>query len=118
MTNIDGVKLLGFADDNDEISEYLAFQMQEGYDEQDKRLGMDQIYLEVGDQSRSTYGGITAIVIAGGLISIQLEDAAAQKLRVDSVIEIEVIAPEPEVELAMTELCSMARQAGIRCLST
>jgi hypothetical protein len=54
--------VVGFADEQDGIyREALHFQRSHEFDEQDKALGMDSVYVERNDQRQGGYGGVARV---------------------------------------------------------
>ena len=101
----DGVFTLGFANEASDVAEYLLLQWKEAYEEQDKVLGMDKIYLEYSEQSRSCYGGIGSISAGHREIIIDLTQRAAETLQVEGPIEITIKTPD-DPDVCLTDLLS------------
>ena len=55
--------LIGFADDKNELKEYVIVERALEFDEQDIELGMDSYYFEYSDQSNSGYGLCTKVIL-------------------------------------------------------
>lgn len=108
----DGVKIVGFADDNAAPTQYLILQQPQQYDEQDVKLGMDKVHVEVGHQSRSTYGGIKVVTSDKGRLSFELESSASEALQTDGNIVIDLLSPEPEIKKVLAALKAVARKEG------
>lgn len=66
----DEVQILGFADDGQQPEYYLLLQRAECFDEQDRQLGMDTYYLELGGQGVAGYGGIEQLQLAPGRLTL------------------------------------------------
>ena len=49
----DGVAMLGFADDDINTTQYLLLQRTLEPDQQDRRLGMDKVHVELNSQIKS-----------------------------------------------------------------
>jgi hypothetical protein len=105
--------MIGFADDEHEPSQFVLLQKAKEYDEQDKRLGMDKIHIQVEDESRALYGGIRLISKEGEHLLIELEDAAASALRVNGNIEINLDPHHPQLATALAELEKLVSSEGI-----
>lgn len=88
VTDEESYLLIGFADDHNDTHEYLRFQRAHEYDEQDIRLGMNDVYIEYMDQSRSAYGGIARIELHRDRLALALDRNTAAKLGVDGELEI------------------------------
>jgi hypothetical protein len=90
--------LVGFADEQDEqYREALHFQRAYHFDEQDIALGMDQVYIERGIQSRSAYGGITSVELHPNHVRVELNEKTGRALGSDEfVIEFTISNTEFE----------------------
>ena len=55
--------LIGFADNKNELKEYVIVERALEFDEQDIELGMDSYYFEYSDQSNSGYGLCTKVIL-------------------------------------------------------
>ena len=55
--------LVGFADDKNELKEYVIVERALEFDEQDIKLGMDSYYFEYSDQSNSGYGLCDKVIL-------------------------------------------------------
>ena len=89
LQNDDYLALLGFADDENIPSRFVILQKTKKYDEQDRKMGMDKIHIQVKDESRSLYGGIKRISKEERRLVIELEENAMSTLRVDGDIEMD-----------------------------
>jgi hypothetical protein len=67
----DDVQILGFADDGQQPEHYLLLQRAECFDEQDRQLGMDTYYVELGGQGVAGYGGIEQLQLAPGRLTLR-----------------------------------------------
>jgi hypothetical protein len=72
--------LVGFADDEFDTNIYLMLQKAFSFDEQDKKLGMNQIYLEFKDQEHSCYGGVKRLELGEESCTIDLDAKASKTL--------------------------------------
>lgn len=81
----DGNYLLGFADSATDTSKYVMLQRSVELSEQDRNLGFDQPHIEIDDQSRSQYGGITRAELSDGRLLLLLDDNAKKTLKEESV---------------------------------
>lgn len=66
----DEVQILGFADDGQQPEHYLLLQRADCFDEQDRQLGMDTYYVELGGQGVAGYGGIERLQLAPGRLTL------------------------------------------------
>nr|BFD41431.1 hypothetical protein FFPRI1PSEUD_29300 [Pseudomonas sp. FFPRI_1] len=73
----DEVSILGLADDPAEPGQYLLLQRAQECDEQDRALGMDTYYVELGGQGLAGYGGIDRVQLAPGHLTLQFSQALA-----------------------------------------
>lgn len=105
--------MIGFSDDEHEPSQFVLLQKAKEYDEQDKRLGMDKIHIQVEDESRALYGGIRLVSKEGEHLLIELEDAAASALQVNGNIEINLDPRHPQLATALSELEKLVSSEGI-----
>jgi len=104
--------MVGFADDEREPSRFVLLQKVKEYDEQDRRLGMDKIHLQVEDESRALYGGIRSISKKGGRLLIELESEAEAALQTEGEIDIN-LNPHPQLTAVLAELEKLASSEGI-----
>ncbi|MGZ0077865.1 Imm10 family immunity protein [Methylomonas sp. YC3] len=68
-----------FSNDELDPSRFVLIQQSNKYNEQDKKMGMDKMHIQVDDQSRSHYGGITKISIEGNILFFELEKNRSNK---------------------------------------
>ncbi|WP_206425332.1 Imm10 family immunity protein [Staphylospora marina] len=84
------VMMFGLADDPFDTMEYILFERSLEHDEQDIKLGLDRVYVEVGDQSRSSYGGIEEIAIGKNKVTIRVNDVTALHLGTEKTMKVTV----------------------------
>ena len=72
--------------DNEELQEYLM--LQTSFDEEQSLN--DQLYLEINDQSSSTYGGILKCILTPESLIFHLTDSAASELGLDNSAEMRI----------------------------
>jgi len=77
--------VLAFAADESGAGKYVMLQFPLRAEEQDRRLGMDGLYVECDDQSRGCYLGVESIRRAGDRIEIGLTEKGKQSLKVQHV---------------------------------
>ncbi len=82
------VLVLGFLDDEIKPEKQVLIQKTLEPDEQDKKLGMDKIHVQVETESRSGYGGIASIQYYDNELHIELTPNGEDFLRVDKKIVI------------------------------
>jgi hypothetical protein len=101
--------LIGFADHEFDTRAYIMLQQAYEFDEQDRTLGMDTVYIERDDQSQSTYGGIEQVMLTPTTVCLTLSAETAHTL--GSEIDLCItITPTP------TELRTL--RDGLRQLCT
>jgi hypothetical protein len=81
--------VLGFADDAYDPASYVILQMTNEPDEQDLKLRLGGVHIEVGDQ-RSGYDLVEDIRETNTVVVVNLRAGAARKLGVHGDIEIEL----------------------------
>lgn len=69
--------------------------------EQDRRLGLDGVHVELSDQGLSCYDGIAAVSIMPRLIRFDLTDKGVRSLRVPSVEVSHDLTPERSHQMRM-----------------
>lgn len=102
-----------FADDEHDPSKFVMLQKAHKYDDQDKRLGMDKIHIQLEDESRSAYGGINAIIISPDKIKISISEQTRARLLIDGDIEIRIVADKLEFGKIASQLKIMSEADGI-----
>ena len=102
----DEVQILGFADDGQQPGHYLLLQRAECVDEQDRQLGMDTYYVELGGQDVAGYGGIERLQLAPGHLTLHFSSTLDWCRGLPSLeISWEAgLASIEEVEAAFTEM--------------
>ena len=81
----DGVNILGFADNLEELQAYLLLQRGAEFDGQDKELDQDTYYIEVGENGVAGYGGISSISVQSNRLVVKLEQTAAWRKNLSSI---------------------------------
>jgi hypothetical protein len=109
----DYMVMLGFSDDEFEPSQFVILQKAHEYDDQDIKLGMDKVHIQVEDQLRAQYGGISAFKLEGNCLSIELENETKNSLKVDGNIEITLDLNHPNVNSTITVIEEIAKQESI-----
>lgn len=88
VTREDWGYLVVLSVDEDLASErYLTLQAKDRYDDQDVRLGMDNIYIETCGQGWSWYGNIELFELTRKGVFVQLSREAATRMGNDGKIE-------------------------------
>ena len=101
--------MVGFADDRVNPSRYVILQKSKTCAEQDRQLGLDQIHIEVEDQSRSTYGGIKSINLEDDQLIIAITQEARMALNIDGDIEIKVNPSDSTITKTLALLETIAK---------
>ncbi|WP_185964354.1 Imm10 family immunity protein [Aliikangiella marina] len=109
----DYMVMLGFADDEFEPSKFVIIQKAHEYDDQDVKLGMDKLHIQVEDQSRANYGGISSFTLDNSYLVIELELDTQSSLKVDGNIRIALEANHPELESTLSVLKNIASDENI-----
>lgn len=105
--------MLGFADDELEPNKFVILQQSRSYDDQDRELGMDKLHIQVEDQSRSQYGGITAVNVTKNRVTLSLDKSAQSTLMVDGDIEISFSMDHPKANITLFNLEKISKRDGI-----
>ncbi len=105
--------MVGFSDDELAPKKFVILQKAHIYGEQDKKLGMDKIHIQIEGQSRSVYGGIRAIYTDGENIKLVLNDETRLALSVDGDIEVSTIVDQTQFEKVLSKLKKICETEGI-----
>jgi hypothetical protein len=84
----DDIILVGFADDEFDTKEHILLQKSLEYDEQDKELGQDKVYITYIDKLYSTYGGILMVTLKSDVVEILVDADTAKILNTEERIEV------------------------------
>lgn len=81
------VLVIGFSAGFNEREDQRYFMIQDAleYDRQDIKLGMDTYYIELNNQAKGLYGGVSQMTLERDLITFELEPAAQDRLAETSV---------------------------------
>lgn len=82
--------LIGFSERQGGDGKYLILQRSHEFDEQDRALGMDRVHVQISDESRSCYGGISEISVSHDGIRFSFDEKAAVALGLSSSLYINV----------------------------
>lgn len=85
-----GFDILGFYEQDDGGGRYLLLQRSHQFDEQDRALGMDKVHVEISDESRSCYGGISEIALLGDRIVFSFDERSSAILGLDGRLNVKV----------------------------
>lgn len=105
--------VVGLSDDESSPSQYVLIQKSKVYDEADKAMGMDRMHIEIGDQSRSRYGGIDQIYFGENSVVINLSTEAEKDLGVIGGV-IATFGKEVEMDEVKHALEAMCQEDGVR----
>lgn len=89
--------LVGLADQRHDTVDYLTFQRAHEFDEQDVRLGLNNVYVERNDQGYSGYGGIRSITIFSDHLHIEFDDHGADFM--DGITTTDIVFDFPRESL-------------------
>lgn len=81
----DGVVMIGFADDEFNTNEYVLLQRTLEPDEQDRKLGLDGVHLQVDSPNQSGYDCIRDIQVTRSTIRIEINPEAQSAFNCDEV---------------------------------
>lgn len=87
-----GLYVLGFYGQEGGGGKYLLLQRSHHFDRQDKALGMDKVHVQLSDESRSCYGGISEISVSHDGIRFSFDEKAAAALGLNGPLYINVDA--------------------------
>lgn len=90
--------LIAWGDDKGANDRYLMLQAADSYDEQDVRLGMDDVYIECCGQGWSWYGHIDSFQLSRNRVDVTLNEAAAKRMSNDGRIAVEFVADDKTYE--------------------
>ncbi len=103
----DGVALAAF---KEETGNYLILSRTLTPDEQDKKLGMEQIHIELNDQKNSTYGGVAVGSFSSSRLEFCLNNRSSGNVGVTK-ISVQFDLP-PETFLKFREVISFLFQGA------
>lgn len=89
---------VGLVDNVDNPNHYLIIQRGRGFDSQDHLLGMDKVYFEFDDQSRSFYGGVTHIKLSKSQLMLRIDPQIALSRGLPTEAAIELMVSQAEWE--------------------
>jgi hypothetical protein len=86
------------APSTDQHDFYLMLQHKQVYDDQDKRLGMDQPYIEFCGQGWSWYGHILSFQLFRDRIQVSMDNKAACEMGNDGLMEVTFAVEDDEFD--------------------
>lgn len=82
--------VFAFCADEEKSAEYLMLQYPLHTDEQDRRLGLDGLYIERDDQAFGCYHGVESIRRIGNRIEIDLTAQGKQRLKLERMVIVPI----------------------------
>jgi len=104
----DDVVVLAFSAENGQSSQYLMLQYPLHTDEQDKRLGLDGVYIERDDQAFGCHHGVESIRRHDDHIEIGLTAEGKRRLKVERMVIIPV-PWSPTIDQGLTRFADLSR---------
>ena len=98
------MKMISFADDEFAPSKFVILQKATANNESEQAMGMDKIHIQIEDESRSNYGGISAVRLIGGNLVLSLDREARLALQIEGDVEIFVDQNHSNFESSVFEL--------------
>ena len=105
--------LIGLVDEEFAVGDYLMLQRAYEFDEQDRRLGMDKVYIERNDQGYSCYGGIESFELSPRSVRVRFDQHGSERMGGTSEMEVSFAADRYQDLHAALERCF----EGFSCLS-
>ena len=87
---------VGFADREFETTKYLSLQRGHAFDDQDRRLGIANVYVERNAQGSSMYGGIAHYELLPGRFRLLFDEKGAKVMHGLREMEITFVASSEE----------------------
>jgi len=109
----DLMKIISFADDEFSPSKFLILQKAAASNESERAMSMDKIHIQIEDESRSSYGGISAVRLSGENLVLSLDQEARLVLQIEGDVEIGVDRSHHNFESAVLELKRMCQSDGV-----
>ncbi|HID36512.1 MAG TPA: hypothetical protein EYP39_03925 [Ghiorsea sp.] len=109
----DYMRGVSFSDGNVAPTHFIIFSKSKLEDEQDKGLGMDKVHIQIGDQSRATYGGVEKVETLEESVQVYIDSVGSKKLEVDGLISLVFTEVTEEIKNAVDALTSMMRSDNI-----
>ena len=98
------MKMISFADDEFSPSKFVILQKATANNESEQAMGMDKIHIQIEDESRSNYGGISAVRLSRGNLVLSLDREARLALQIEGDVEICIDQNHSIFESSMFEL--------------
>lgn len=90
---------IGLADHQLAPMSYVMLQRATSFDDEDRRLRMDDIYTERDDQRWSGYGGIASCTLQSGLLRIEFNDLGVRQMGGLRITEVSFDIASDQFEL-------------------
>jgi len=108
------VIIVAFANDLHDPTKHFMIQGMHKYEEQDRILGQDTVYIEMSGNLQPDYGYIDSFVLNGNNLSIRLKRETSEKLGVDEEILINMTGGETQKTEAISMLKYISDIEGIK----
>ena len=102
-----GTLIVLSADETLEAERYLMIQRKPSFSEEDRKFGMNDVYIETCGQGWSWYGHIDSFRLFPNRVIVQLDATAAAEMRDTGLIEVSFALP-PEQLAALREALQRA----------
>jgi hypothetical protein len=96
--------LVGFADREFDTTEYLTLQRGHAFDEQDRRLGLANVYIERNAQGNSMYGGIEHSELSPGRFRLRFDEDGAKVMHGLREMEVTFVASSEKLSVLSAAL--------------
>ena len=113
VVNDEDALTVGIADDTTEPRKQLILQLAHEFDHQDRELGMDCVWIEIEDDTRSNYGDVRAITVKNNKLTVELGPDAAFNMKIKGKIEIALPESQDDIEKAIAGIAEIAARDGI-----
>lgn len=104
----EAMAVLAFCADDGTRADYLMLQYPLQTDEQDRRHGLDGLYIERDDQAFGCYRGVESISRVGGRIEIELTAEGKRRLQLERIVVVPVHW-SPTIDHALGRLAALSR---------
>ena len=96
---------VGFADREFDTTQYLTLQRAHAFDEQDRRLGLANVYVERDAQGNSMYGGIAHCELLPGSFRLLFDEKGVRVMHGLQEMEITFVASPEKLAALSAALC-------------
>jgi Immunity protein 10 len=112
----DSMTRIGFADDEFSPSKLMLIQKASNVDERERAMGFEKLHIQIEDESRSRYGGITEIRVSSENLVVSLDQPARFALKIEGNVEIAIDPSHPVLERAISRLKKMCEREAVSFL--